>query len=158
MPRLALAAALLALAATPAASARAQLLDTKTISLEAAKKMAAAAEAEARKNSWTVAIAIVDVSGSLILFHRFDRVQTASLDIAIAKARTAAGFRRPTKALEDAVAGGRVAILAFEGVVPVEGGLPITAGGDVIGAIGVSGMAAPQDAVVAKAGADALAP
>jgi glc operon protein GlcG len=140
------------------ASAGAQLLDTKVISLEAAKKMAAAAEAEARRNGWTVAVAVVDVSGGLILFHRLDRVQTASLDIAIAKARTAARFRRPTKALEDAVAGGRMAILSFEGVVAVEGGLPIVVGDDVIGAIGVSGMTSQQDGVVAKAGADVVTP
>jgi glc operon protein GlcG len=158
MSRLVLAAALVAIAATPHASAGAQLLDTKVISLEAAKKMAAAAEAEARRNGWTVAVAVVDVSGGLILFHRLDRVQTASLDIAIAKARTAARFRRPTKALEDAVAGGRMAILSFEGVVAVEGGLPIVVGDDVIGAIGVSGMTSQQDGVVAKAGADVVTP
>jgi uncharacterized protein GlcG (DUF336 family) len=158
MSRLVLAAALVAIAATPHSSAGAQLLDAKVISLEAAKKMAAAAEAEARRNGWTVAVAVVDVSGGLILFHRLDRVQTASLDIAIAKARTAARFRRPTKALEDAVAGGRTAILSFEGVVAVEGGLPIVVGDDVIGAIGVSGMTSQQDGVVAKAGANVVTP
>lgn len=148
---LALAAALLA--PTPAA---AQLLDTQLISLEAAKRMTAAAEAEARRNGWNVAIAVVDAAGELILFQRLDGVQPASLDIAVAKARTAARLRRPTRALQDALEGGRTALLALEGVLPLEGGIPVAVDGRVIGAIGVSGVTSQQDAQIAQAGLDAL--
>ena len=115
-----------ALGSSPAG---AQLLQTKTLSLEAARSMAAAAEAEARKNNWNVAVDIVDASGGLILFHRLDETQPASLDISIQKARTAARFKRPTKALEDAVVGGRTVLLAVEGLLPLEGGLPIIVDG-----------------------------
>ena len=136
--------------------ARAQLLQTQTLSLQAAKTMAAAAEAKARENNWNVAIAIVDAAGELILFHRLDQTQPASLDIAIGKARTAARFRRPTKVLEDAVAGGRTVLLAVADVLPLEGGLPIVVDGRVIGAVGVSGVTSQQDAQVAQAAIDAL--
>ncbi|CAN5872399.1 heme-binding protein [soil metagenome] len=137
-------------------AARAQMLDAKVISLDAAKTIAAASEAEARKRGWTVAIAVVDVSGGLILFHRFDEVQAASLDLAIAKARTSARFKRPTKALSDAIAAGRLALLAADGYLPLEGGVPVIVGGKVVGAVGVSGVTSEQDAVVAQAGADAI--
>jgi len=99
---------------------------------------------------------VVDVSGGLILFHRFDDVQAASLDLAIAKARTSARFKRPTKAMSDAIAGGRMALLAAEGYLPLEGGIPVMVGGKVVGAVGVSGVTSEQDAVVAQAGADAI--
>jgi glc operon protein GlcG len=149
--------ALVAVAALLGASpARTQLLESRAISLEAAKRMAAAAEAEARKNNWNVAVAVVDASGGLILFHRLDETQPASWDIAIQKARTAARFKRPTKALEDAVAGGRTAILALEGVLPLEGGIPVVVDGKVIGAVGVSGVTSQQDAQVAQAAVAAL--
>lgn len=138
------------------ATARAQLLETRAISLEAAKRMAAAAEAEARRNQWPVAIAVVDAHGGLIYFQRLDGTQPASLDIAVGKARTAARFKRPTKALEDAIAGGRNAILGLGDVLPVEGGLPVSVDGEVIGAIGVSGVTSQQDAQVAQAGVAAL--
>lgn len=140
---------------TPA-EAGGQLLEARVVSLEAARQMAAAAEAEAIGNGWKVAIAIVDASGELILFQRLDGVQPVSLDIAVAKARTAARFRRPTKALEDAIAGGRTSLLALEGVLPLEGGVPIVVEGEVIGAIGVSGVTSQQDAQVARAGLGAL--
>lgn len=136
--------------------AHAQMLDAKVISLDAAKKIAAAAEAEARKQGWTVAIAVVDVSGGLILFHRFDDVQAASLDLAIAKARTSARFKRPTKALSDGIAAGRLALLAAEGYLPLEGGVPVRVGGKVVGAVGVSGVTSEQDAIVAQSGANAI--
>ena len=135
---------------------QAQMLDAKVISLDAARTIAAAAEAEAKKQGWTVAIAVVDLSGGLILFHRFDDVQAASLDLAIAKARTSARFKRPTKALSDAIAAGRMALLAAEGYLPLEGGVPVTVGGKVVGAVGVSGVTSEQDAVVAQAGANAI--
>jgi len=148
--------ALLSLAVPTAAGA--QLLDEKIVSLEAAKGMLSAAEAHARANGWRVAIAVVDLSGDLIAFHRMDDVQHASIELALGKARTAARFRRPTKALAEAAASGRVGFLGANGVVPLDGGVPITVGGKVIGAVGVSGMTGEQDAQVAQAGAAALRP
>src|SRR5437588_13082450 len=97
----------------------------KFITLEAAKKMAAAGEAEARQNGWNVAIAIVDASGGLILFHKLDETQPGSIAVAQGKARTAALFKRPTKATEEAIAAGKHGFLAVEGVVPIQGGLPV---------------------------------
>jgi uncharacterized protein GlcG (DUF336 family) len=152
-----LARAAFALLAVLAASAQAQLADKKALTLEAAKKAAAAAEAEAAKNRWTVVIAIVDDGGHLVYLSRIDGTQTGSIDVAIRKARTAQAFKRPTKVFEDAIAGGRTALLGLEGIVPLEGGVPILVGGQLIGAIGVSGVTSQQDGVVAKAGADALA-
>jgi glc operon protein GlcG len=127
------------------------------ISLEDAKKAAAAAHAEvAKAGSPPDAIAIVDHGGFLIYFERMDNTQLGSVEIAIEKARSAALFRRPTKVFEDAIAGGRNAILALHGAVPIEGGVPIISGGKIVGAIGASGGTAPQDGQVAKAGADAI--
>ena len=126
------------------------------INLETAKKVGAAAVAEARKNSWNVAIAIVDNHGLLVYYEMLDDTQTASATIALEKARTSATYRRPTKELEDGIAGGRVAILGLPGATPIEGGLPIVVGGKMIGAVGVSGVTSQQDGVVAKAGTDAL--
>ncbi len=123
----------------------------KFIPLETAQKMMAAAEAEARSNDWNVAIAIVDAATNLLMFQKMDGVQTASIEVAIGKARTAAGFNRPTKALEDMISGGRTAFLAVDGVLPVQGGLPVIADGKVVGAIGVSGLTSPQDEQVAAA-------
>lgn len=145
----------LALAATtsPAAS---QLADRKALTLEGAKRMMAAAEAEARANNWNVAIAIVDQAGDLLMFQRFDEAPLANIEIALAKARTAVRLRQPTKRLEDNVAGGRTTLLAIEGAMPLEGGLPILVDGRVIGAVGVSGVASANDARIAQAGIDAL--
>jgi len=128
----------------------------KSLSLEDARKAAAAAAAEARKNKWNMAIAIVDDGGQLVYFERLDETQIGSIDIAIGKARTAANFKRPTKALEDAINGGQHAILTFPNTLPREGGLPIFADGKCIGAIGASGGKSSEDAQVAKAGVDAL--
>jgi uncharacterized protein GlcG (DUF336 family) len=125
---------------------------TKYITLEAAKKMMTAAEAEARKNNWTMAIAIVDAAGNLILFEKMDDTQPGSIGVAIGKARTSANFKRPTKALDDAVMGGRIPFLAVEGVVPMGGGLPVIVDGKVIGSIAASGGTAAQDEEVARAG------
>lgn len=146
----------LALAVTAAPAAQAQFADRKALTLEGAKRIMAAAEAEATKNKWTVAIAIVDEAGELVAFHKIDETQAGSIDIAIGKARTAARMKRPTKALEDAVAGGRTVLLAVDGVVPLEGGVPITVEGRVVGAVGVSGVTSQQDAQVAQAGIAAL--
>ena len=127
------------------------------ISIDAAKKVMAAAEAEATKNNWGVAIVIVDSGGNLVMLHRLDNAQLSAARIAEAKARTAVEFRRPTKALEDAVAGGGVGlrVLTF-GASVAEGGVPIIADGKVVGAIGVSGVASHQDAQVADAGAKSI--
>ena len=127
------------------------------ISIDAAKKVMTAAEAEAAKSNWGVAIAIVDSGANLVMLHRLDNAQLSSVRIAEQKARTAAEFRRPTKVFEDAVAGGGVGlrVLTF-GASVAEGGVPIVSGGKVVGAIGVSGVQSHQDAQVAQAGADAL--
>jgi uncharacterized protein GlcG (DUF336 family) len=124
---------------------------TKYITLDDAKKAMAAAEAEARRNNWSMAIAILDAGGHLILFERMDDVQIGSVEIAIGKARTAVNFKRPTKALDDLVSGGRNAFLAIEGVIPLQGGLPVIADGKLIGGVGVSGGTAQQDEQVAQA-------
>ncbi len=128
---------------------------TKTIpalTLTGAKAMVAAAEAEGLKNGWNVAIAIVDASGGLVAFHRLENTQPASEMIAIGKARTAARFKRPSKLLEESIAGGRIALLAVADSLPMQGGLPVVADEHVIGAIGVSGVTAAQDEQVAHAG------
>ena len=131
-------------------------LQKKSLSLEDARKAGAAAAVEAKKNQWNVAIAVVDDGGYLLYFERIDETQTGSIDIAIGKARTAAYYKRPTKALEDALNGGQYAILTYPNTLPGEGGLPILADGKVVGAIGVSGVKSSEDAQVAKAGVDAL--
>lgn len=150
-----LTAATLMLAVRPV-DLQAQFLESRVISLETAKKLAAAGEAEAAKRNWTVAIAVVDVSGGLILFHRLDDVQTGSLDIAIAKARTAARFKRPSRAFADAVKQGNLGVIGVSGVMAMPGGLPVTVDGKVIGAVGVSGMTSDQDEIIAQAALDAL--
>lgn len=128
----------------------------KFITLDAAKKMAAAGEAEARKNGWNVAIAIVDVSGGLILFHKIDETQTGSIAVSQGKARAAALFKRPSKAIEEAIAAGKYPFLTVEGIVPMQGGLPVVVEGKVIGAVGVSGVTSAQDEQVAQAAIGAL--
>jgi uncharacterized protein GlcG (DUF336 family) len=128
----------------------------KSISLEDARKAAAAAAAEAKKNKWNVAIAIVDDGGHLVYFERIDDTLFAGADIAVGKARTAVAFKRPTKALEDAINSGQHAILSFPNSIPREGGLPILLDGKVIGGIGVSGAKSSEDAQVAMAGVEAL--
>jgi len=124
---------------------------TKYITLEDAKKALAAGEAEAKKNNWNVAIAILDAGGHLIAFQRMDDTQIGSVNIAIGKARTAVNFKRPTKAMEDIVAGGRIAFVAIDGITPVQGGLPVLVDGKVIGSVGVSGVQSSQDEQIAQA-------
>jgi uncharacterized protein GlcG (DUF336 family) len=128
------------------------------ITYDQAAKAMAAATAEARKNSWSVVIAIIDSGGHLVMLHRLDNTQYASIDIAKGKATTAVNFKRPSKALEDAIAGGGAGLrlLKVDGLTPLEGGIPIMVDGKIIGGIGVSGMLSGQDAQVARAGADAL--
>lgn len=128
------------------------------ITLDQAKRAMAAAELEAAKNSWNVVISILDSGGNMVMMHRFDHTQLASIDIAEGKARTALMFKRPSKALEDAIAtgGAGLRLLAVKNIAPLEGGLPIVLDGKIIGAIGVSGVLSSQDAQVARAGIDAL--
>jgi glc operon protein GlcG len=135
-----------------------QLPSKRTLTLDAVKRMAAAAEAEARKNNWNVVVAVVDDGGQLLLLHRMDDAKLVAIDIAIRKAKTAVFFQGETKALEEEVTkGGRTALLPIDGFMPLEGGIPLTVEGKVIGAIGVSGVTGAQDAQCAKAGAAALA-
>ena len=151
---------LLAVAAgTLSFAAQAQVPQYGTsINLEQARKAIAAGQAEARKNSWPVAIAIVDTAGNLVAYEKMDNTQTASILVAIDKGRSAAIYRRPTKVFEDLVAkgGAGVRALNLRDASVVDGGLPIVVDGKVIGGIGVSGVAGDQDGMVAKAGADAL--
>jgi glc operon protein GlcG len=130
-----------------------------SIGLDAAKKAAAAASAEARKNGWFMAIAVVDPAGTLVYFEKADTTQLGSAVVAIDKARSAALFKRPTKAFEDAVAKGGVGvrILGLTGAVPLEGGLPLMQDGKLVGGIGVSGDLSEHDGQCAVAGAAALA-
>jgi uncharacterized protein GlcG (DUF336 family) len=138
-------------------SAAQQLPTRRTLTLDAAKRMAAAAEAEARKNKWNVAIAVVDDGGHLVLFQRMDGAKLVAIDIAVRKARTAVFFQGETKGLEEEVTkGGRTALLPIADFMPLEGGIPLTVDGAVVGAIGVSGVTGEQDAQCAKAGAAAL--
>jgi uncharacterized protein GlcG (DUF336 family) len=134
----------------------AELATKRALTLEIAKEMSVAAEAEAVRNNWNVVIAIVDDGGRLLHLVRRDATQYGSVEVAQDKARTAIAFRRPTKAFEDAVAGGRNALLGLGGATPIEGGLPIIVAGEMVGAIGVSGVQSNQDAQVAQAGITAL--
>jgi len=134
----------------------ADLATKKALTLEVAKELGAVAEKAAAANKWTMVTAILDDGGNLIYLSRMDETQIGSIEVAIQKARSAISFKRPTKAFEDAVAGGRTAILKLPVAMPIEGGLPITVDGKIIGAIGVSGGTSPQDGEVGKAALDAL--
>jgi len=140
---------------TGARTAQAQLRDTKALTLDGARNIMSASDAEARRNGWTVAIAVVDPSGSIVLFQRADGARPSNVDFALRKARTAAHYQRPTKALDSAVTAGRIQWLATDAL-PIEGGIPIVVNGQVIGAVGVSGATSAQDAQVAAAGIAAL--
>lgn len=134
----------------------ADLATKKSLTLEVAKQLGAVAEKAAAASKWTMVIAILDDGGNLLYLARMDETQIGSIEVAIQKAKSAIAFKRPTKAFEDVLAGGRSAILALPGAMPVEGGLPITVDGKIIGAIGVSGGTSPQDGEVGKAALDAL--
>jgi uncharacterized protein GlcG (DUF336 family) len=142
------------------AMARAQMPNPygAAVSLENAKKAVAPALAEAEKNHWNMAVAIVDTGGNLVYYEKMDNTQLGSANVAIEKARTAALFKRPTKALQDALAAGGegLRVLSLKGVTAVEGGIPLVMDGKIVGAIGVSGGASAQDGQCAKAGADVL--
>ena len=128
------------------------------VSVETAKKAAAVALAEARRNNWNMAVAVVDPSGNLVYYEKMDNTQLGSAKVSVNKARSAALFKRPTKAFQDALAGGGAGlrVLGLEAAVPVEGGVPLIVEGKIIGAIGVSGDLSEHDAQCAKAGADAV--
>jgi len=155
MKRIALLA--LALLLSLGITAKADLPVKKELTLEVAKKISAAAEAEAKKRGATVVIVVVDDAGHLLLLERLDDTQVASVEVGIGKARTAAIFRRPSKVFEDQVREGRVAALALPGATPLQGGVPILFEGRVIGAIGVSGNTPQEDEDIAKAGAASAA-
>jgi uncharacterized protein GlcG (DUF336 family) len=125
------------------------------ISVDAAKKAAAAALAEAVKNHWTMAVAVVDPSGTLVYYEKMDNTQIGSAQVSINKARSAALYKRPSKSFQDNLASGGAGmrVLGLEGAVPVEGGVPIIAEGKIIGAIGVSGDTSDHDGICAQAGA-----
>ena len=146
--------------ALSAATASAQLPNPygAPITGENAKKVAAAALAEARKNNWNMAAAVVDPAGDLVYFEKLDGTQAASVNIAVEKARSSARFKRPTKALQDVVAAGGegLRILGLPGAVPVDGGVPILMDGKIVGAIGMSGGTSAQDGQCAAAGAGAV--
>ena len=128
------------------------------VSVENAKKAAAAALAEARTNNWRMAVAVVDTGGILVYYEKMDNTQIGSADIAIEKARTAVRFKRPSKAFQDTVAGGGVGlrVLRLPGAVPLEGGIPLMIDSQIVGAIGVSGDSADHDGLCATAGAGTL--
>jgi glc operon protein GlcG len=132
------------------------MLTKPILTLEEARLIAAAAEAEARANNWNVTIAVVDDGGHLLYLQRSHDTQFGSVDTAIMKANAAVAFKRPTKTSEDAVLSGRLIHLALPGVIPADGGLPVLCDGVVIGGIGVSGVRSFQDGQIAQAGVAAL--
>src|SRR5580704_1578743 len=129
-----------------------------SITLENAKKAAMPALTEAAKNNWAMAVAIVDPAGNLVYYEKMDNTQLGSANVAIDKARSAVLFKRPTKALQDALAAGGegLRVLRLQGATPVEGGIPLVSDGKIVGAIGVSGATSAQDGQCAKASADAF--
>jgi glc operon protein GlcG len=151
-------AAIAALTCSLAAAQQATPPYGTPISLEQAKKVVAAAEAEAQKNNWFVAITVVDTGGYIVATHRLDNTQLGSIPVAEDKARTAVLFRRPSKAIEDALAAGGIGlrVLGLRGATPYDGGVPIFVDGKLIGAVGVSGMLPTQDGQIANVAANAL--
>jgi glc operon protein GlcG len=138
-------------------NAQAQLLEKKALSLEAARKMVRAAEAEAERNHWRGVIAVVDDGGWVILLERMDHpAMTASVELAEGKARSAVLFKKPTQELEDAINHGRYAAITARGFIEMQGGLPVVVDGEVIGGIGASFATPEEDEQVAKVGLAAL--
>ena len=134
----------------------ANLADKKALTLTAARAIVAAAETEARKHNLNVTMTVVDDGGHLLHLARMDETGLASVEVSIAKARAAVMFKRPTKFWEDAYASGKTHLATLPGVLPIEGGVPLTVGGKVIGALGVSGASSAQDGQVATAGVAAF--
>jgi glc operon protein GlcG len=159
-------AAGLALAAAPASAQQPQPVPAGTtppygppITLDQAKRVMAAAELEAAKNTWQVGITIIDSGGNMVMFHKIDNAQLSAITTSEGKARTALEFKLPSKALDEAIANGGAGmrLLALKDITPLQGGVLILVDGKIVGAIGVSGALSAQDDQVAKAGADALA-
>jgi glc operon protein GlcG len=134
----------------------AQLSTKKSLNLAVTKAIVAAAEKEAQKNNWGMYITVIDEGGVVMAVERVDDAQVGSYDVSMGKAQTALKFRRPSKAFEDLIGGGRNALLGLPGVTPIEGGFPLVVDGKTIGAIGVSGGTSAQDAQVAQAGVAAF--
>ena len=153
---IAIACAIALLTAVPGSAQQPPTYGTP-MTLEQAKKAMVAAEAEAAKNGWPTVIAIVDSTGHLLALHRMDNASYGSIPVAMGKAKTAFDFRQPTKNYNDRLTAGTAPhLLTISGATFIEGGIPIIAGGKIVGAIGVSGATAPQDGQVAKAGADTV--
>ncbi|MFL5272898.1 MAG: GlcG/HbpS family heme-binding protein [Anaeromyxobacteraceae bacterium] len=148
------------LAGAAALAAHAQQMPNpygENVAVEAARRAAAAAIAEAKRNGWTVAAAVVDTGGDLVYFEKIDGTQHGSTHVAQEKARSSVMFKRPTKAFEDSVKGQAVNLLGLPGAVPLEGGVPIVVSGKIVGALGVSGATSAQDGQCARAGVEAIA-
>jgi glc operon protein GlcG len=152
------ACALAVLAAIPVRAQTAPPPYGAAIGIDNARKVMTAAEDEAIKNNWAVVISIIDSGGNIVMLHRRDDTQLSSIEIAQGKAKTALMFKRPSKVLDDAIAGGGPGLrfLALKDIVPLEGGVPIVLDGKIVGAIGVSGVLSSQDAQIARAGIDGL--
>ena len=133
-----------------------RLRELRVWTFAGANVLADAAEAEARRRQWTVAIAVVNSQAGLIHFRCMDGTQPGSQQVAIEKARTAANFKRPTKALEDALTGGRTGLLSMPGIITLEGGVPVVVDDQIVGAIGISGMQSTQDGIIAAAALEAF--
>ena len=156
MTRLALPLALALLVVAPAAAQQIPGPYGPAVTLAQAERILDAARAEAARRSFTMSFAVVDPAGELVSFERMDGTQNASTEVAHAKARSAARFRRSTKVWSDSLAAGRTAIVTLPGAIAIEGGVPIVAGGRVVGALGVSGGTSEEDGQVAAAGLAAL--
>jgi uncharacterized protein GlcG (DUF336 family) len=135
-----------------------RIREVPVLTLEGATALADAAEAAARGRNWTVAIAVVNPQAGLIHFRCMDGTQPGSQQVAIEKARTAANFKRPTKALEEALVAGRTGLLSMPGIITLEGGVPVIVDEQIVGAIGVSGMQSAQDGIIAAAALEAFTP
>jgi glc operon protein GlcG len=145
-------AALILLALGFVSGAGAQLASKRSLTLDAAKSIAAAAQAEAKKNKWNMIIAIVDDGGNLLYLERMDGAQLGSIEIAQFKARTSLKFKRATKDFGDRLQAGETYLLRVPDMAPFDGGVPVIINGECIGGIGVSGATAAQDGQVARAG------
>ena len=151
-------AVIVALLLATARGAAAQLVDAKALTTDAVKNILAAAESKAKQNKWTVSIAVVDPNGDLVGFLKLDGASVGTVQISLGKARTAARFGRPTKVYADRVAADTLNVLSVDGLVALQGGMPIVIGGRVIGAVGASGATSAQDEEVALAGIAAIKP
>ena len=141
---------------TPATGTATPLVEARRVGAQAAARVLEAAEVEARRNGWSVSVAVVDPTGALVAFRRDDAAHPASVDLSVGKARTAARFRATSREIEQ-LAAARNGFLTVAGITPVEGAVPIVVDGQVVGAVGVSGVTSAQDAQIARAGAEALA-